>query len=109
MTKYLRHLTSSHVNFRSQRSTVESYVCIADASFHCLFFRISQIVLKNYIFREFVNQKHARMCKFLVWPLIALDSGKRTRTRFNFKFSPRLFSKNRHHGKLHCTCIHHKS
>ena len=59
--------------------------------------------------REFVNQKHARMCKFLVWPLIALDSGKRTRTRFNFKFSPRLFSKNRHHGKLHCTCIHHKS
>ena len=71
MTKYLRHLTSSHVNFRSQRSTVESYVCIADASFHCLFFRISQIVLKNYIFREFVNQKHARMCKFLVWPLVA--------------------------------------
>lgn len=47
MTKYLRHLTSSHVNFRSQRSTVESYVCIADASFHCLFFRISQIVLNK--------------------------------------------------------------
>ena len=70
--------------------------------------RISQIVLKNYILREFVNQKHARVFKFLVWPLDALDSGKRTRTTFNFKFS-RLFSKNRHHGKLHCTCIHHKS
>ena len=38
-------------------------------------------MLKNYIFREFVNQKHARMCKFLVWPLVAfIRFGKRTRT-----------------------------
>ena len=39
----------------------------------------------------------------------ALDSRSRKTTTFNqFKFS-RLFSKNTHPGKRHCTFFHHKS